>query len=354
MRKSFLIIGFILAASTSQAQLGGTRAFAFVHLDPAGRAASLGGSHITAFDGDVVAGYQNPSMLNPQHHNNVALSYTNYLADLNYGFTSYAYSFDSAGTISGSIFFMDYGTFDETDITGRKIGEFWAQDYIFQLSYGNLYPDDYRFRYGVSVKFLYSVYEKYVATAGAVDGALSYVDEDKKMVATLLLKNVGYNFIPYNDVREKLPTEVQFGFSKKLEHNPLRFSIVGHNLQQADISYVNPNLRNKIIDIETGKVQAQKISFGDKVMRHVIVGGELVFSDNFQLRIGYNHMRRQELSPENSKGMTGFSWGVGVGIKKFFFDYAMVSYFPGITTSYFSIRKNLSDFKRMPGGGTLQ
>lgn len=336
------------------AQIGGSTSFSFVHLDPVARTASLGGSHITAFDKDVVSGYMNPSMLNPQHHNNASLSYTNYLTDINYGFSSYAYSFDSAGTVAFSVFFVDYGTFDETDITGTKIGEFVAQDYIFQLSYGNLYPDDYRFRYGVSIKFLYSAYEKYVATAGAVDGAFSYVNEATKTTATLLVKNVGYNFIPFNNTRESLPAEIQFGFSKKLEHNPLRFSIVAHNLQKWDLTYSNPNRRNKEIDLETGRVKEQKVSFGGKMMRHVILGGELLLGENLALRFGYNHMRRQELAPENIKGATGFSWGVGFGIRKFYIDYAMVSYFPGITTSFFSVRKNLSDFRKMPGGMTLQ
>lgn len=352
--RSLVLLVFCLQGIPSFSQLGGSTTFSFVHLDPSARTASLGGSHITAFDKDVVSGYMNPSMLNTSHHNNLTLSYTNYLADLNYGFTSYAYSFDSAGTVSGSVFFIDYGTFQETDVTGQNIGEFGAQDYIFQISYGNLYPDDYRFRYGVSLKFLYSAYEKYVATAGAIDGSISYVDEKNKSTATLLVKNVGYNFIPYTDKREKLPAEIQIGYSKKLEHNPLRFSIVAHNLQKWDITYINPNLRNKEIDLETGLAKEQKVSFGGKLVRHFIVGGEFILSDNLQLRFGYNHMRRQELSPETIKGATGFSWGVGFGIRKFYVDYAMISYFPGITTSFFSIRKNLSDFKKMPGGMTLQ
>jgi len=346
LKAIILSLLFMLCWQTAFSQLGGTRSFSFTEIMPTARFAALGGAGFAIYDQDVTNSYLNPSMHNPGMHNHVALSYTNYLADLNKGYTGYAYDIDSFGTLSGHVVFLDYGTFEETDETGTRIGFFWAQDYIFQVGFGRKFRDDPRFSYGLSFKFLYSVYEKYVATAGAFDGALSYVNEDKKQVVTAMFRNLGYNFIPYNDVREDLPFDIRLAYSKKLEHNPLRFCAVVHNLQQPDISYVNPNKRNKEIDLQTGEVKNEQISFGNKVLRHVTLGGELVFSDNFQLRIGYNFQRRFELGPEFRKGATGFSWGAGVGIKKFKFDYAMVTYFPGISASYFTVSKNLQDFRR--------
>ena len=345
-RAILFAIAFCTISFSVSAQIGGTRSFAFVDIHPTARFASLAGSANTIYDKDITNSYLNPSMHNPSMHNNVSLGYTNYLADINTGYAGYAYSPDSVGTFSGHIVFLDYGTFDETDVTGAKTGLFWAQDYIFQIGYGRKFKDDPRFSYGVSFKFLYSVYEAYVATAGAFDGALSYVDEDKKLAVTAMFRNLGYNFIPYDEVREKLPFDIRLGYSKKLEHNPLRFNIVVHDLQKLDISYVNPNKRNKEIDLQTGTVKSEEISFGDKVMRHFNFGGELYFSDNFQLRLGFNYQRRIELGPETIKGFTGFAWGVGFGVMKFKVDYAMVGYFPGINTQYFTISKNLSDFKR--------
>lgn len=341
-----IIIG-ILTTNQAVAQLGGTRSFNFTEIMPTARFAALAGAGFAIHDQDVTTAYLNPSMHNPGMHNHTTLSYTNYLADLNKGYAGYAYNIDSFGTLSGHVVFMDYGTFEETDVTGTRIGFFWAQDYIFQVGFGRKFRDDPRFSYGLSFKFLYSVYEKYVATAGAFDGALSYVNEEKKQVVSAMFRNLGYNFIPYNEVREDLPFDIRLAYSKKLEHNPLRFCVVAHNLQQPDISFVNPNKRNKEIDLQTGQVKSEQISFGNKVLRHFTLGGELVFSENFQLRLGYNFQRRFELGPETRKGATGFSWGAGVGIKKFKFDYAMVTYFPGISASYFTISKNLQDFKRV-------
>ena len=91
-----------------------------------------------------------------------------------------------------------------------------------------------------------------------------------------------------------------------------------------------------------GQVKNQQIGFADKAMRHVIFNTELVFSDNFQLRFGYNHQRRAELSPEERRAMTGLSWGVGIGIKKFYLSYASAGFFPGINTNYFTVYRDLS------------
>lgn len=344
MRTTGLIL-FLLIAVNANAQLGGSRAFSFLNMDYTARNAGLGGQQIIENNNDLGAAFLNPAELKPSMHDYGVLSYTNYLTDINYGFTSYAWALDSDRVFNASIFYLDYGKFDRTDISGFKKGTFSARDYIFQTSFSDKLKDYPNLRYGTTFKFAYSQYEAFIATAFAIDGAISYVNEEKRMTGTLLVKNLGYNAIPYYETREDLPFEIQAAFSKKLEHNPLRFSIVLHNLQKFDISYVNVNSRNKEIDLETGEVKTAEISFGDKMMRHVIVGGELVFSKNFQIRIGYNHQRRRELAPENNQAMAGFSWGLGVGIKRFKFDYSMASYFPGINSQTFTITKNINDFR---------
>jgi hypothetical protein len=343
MRKIALVFIILSTFYSAQAQIGGNQGFAFLSLDPSARIASMGGNTIAINDKDLSLAYLNPSLLKPEMSNHAILGYGNYLADINHGFFSYARHYDSIGTFSASAMYINYGDFDETDETGAKIGTFSANDYNFQLGYGNAYK---KFTYGANVKFMYSQYERYIATGAAVDLAGAWHQPEKKITATVLIKNMGYNLIPFRTVRVAVPFEIQAGISKKLEHNPLRISIVAHNLQKWDLSYVNTNRRNKEIDLETGEEKYPKIGFGDKLMRHIIIGGEMVFSDNFQLRFGYNYQRRKELSPENRRLVTGFSWGVGIGIKKFYFSYGSSSYFPGIAANYFSVSKNLDDFKK--------
>ena len=340
---SLLILIIAIAAS---AQIGGTSAFTFALIENSAKHTALGGISITNTDADPSSGFQNPALINHEMHKSISLSYANQVADLNYGFLSYSHSWDTASSFLFSMGFYDYGKFTRTDAAGDIIGEFTADDYNFQIGWSKKYND--KITYGVNGKFLYSVYEAYVSTAGAIDLGVSYNDPKELVTAAVLIKNLGYQFIRYGDdsPREPLPFDVQASVSKKLEHNPLRFSLTLHNLHRWNNSYVNVNARNKEIDLETGVVKNQTLNFGEKAMRHVIFNTEFVFSKNFQLRMGYNHQRRAELGPENRRATTGFSWGVGIGVKKLMINYGSAGYFPGIASNYFSVSRDLSSINR--------
>ncbi|MCB9250930.1 MAG: type IX secretion system protein PorQ [Flavobacteriales bacterium] len=344
-RKFLFISVYLLSQSNLFAQIGGTRTYPFLNLDHSARVAAAGGSLITIRDNDISLAYQNPALLNKKMHNHATLSYLNYLAGINMGFGGYARHFDSLGTFSANVFFVDYGKIQGYDEDGNSTRPFTAQDYNFQIGYGNHWKD--KFYYGLNFNFIYSALEAYVSTAGAFNLGGIYFDDEKQFSATLLVKNLGVQFIPYRDGhREDLPLDIQLGISKKLKFNPLRFSIIAHDLQTWDISYVNPNKRNKTIDLATQKEKVEKIPVPEKIMRHLNFTGELLFSDNFNMILGYNYQRRKELSPEQRKVVTGFSWGLTFNLLKYRFTYGMASFYPGQPTFNFSVLKNLNDFRR--------
>lgn len=345
--QKILILGLLILSSLSTyAQVGGSQAFVFATLDNSARHAALGGPIISTIGSDPALGYQNPALINPSMHNHVNLTYANYLADINNGFASYARHWDSIGTFTATIGYFDYGTFERTNETGQITGEFDAADYNVQIGYSRAWREN--FRIGANVKFLYSQYEAYISTAAAADIGGVYFNEEKRFTAGLVIQNLGSQLIRYsvNEVYEPIPFDIKASFSKKLEHNPLRFTITAHDLHRWDISYVNTNRKNQEIDLETGTIKNQEVGFGGKLMWHMNVGAELIFGPNLTLGFGYNHQRRVELSPEERRAVTGFSWGLTAGIKRFQVSYGMASYFPGISTSYFSLSKNLSHFSK--------
>ncbi len=345
MRNLPLIV-LVLTCFVAKAQIGGTSAFTFSLVENSARHTALGGYSLANTSSHPAAGFQNPALINASMHNSASLSYANHVADLNYGFGSYSRSFDSLGSFLFSIGYYDYGTFIRTDAAGDILGDFTADDYNFQVGYSRKFNN--KVSYGANFKFLYSVLEAYVSTAGAFDFGASYMDSSNLLSAGFLIKNLGYQFIRYDDnsPREPLPFDIQASISKKLEHNPLRFTLVLHNLHRWNNSYINVNARNKEIDLESGEVRNQELGFGEKAMRHVVFNVEFVFSERFQLRSGYNHQRRAELGPENRKATTGFSWGFDIGIKKLQVGYGSAGFFPGIATNYFTVSRDLTSFKK--------
>ena len=81
--------------------------------------------------------------------------------------------------------------------------------------------------------------------------------------------------------------------------------------------------------------------FGDELMRHIVIGGELLLSKNFSLRVGYNYRRRQEMKVESKVSTVGFSWGFGFRVSRFTFNYARSAYHLVGSPNYITISTHL-------------
>jgi len=78
------------------------------------------------------------------------------------------------------------------------------------------------------------------------------------------------------------------------------------------------------------------------VFRRLIFGTELLLSDNFQLRFGYNHLLRKELKQEATSGGAGFSFGLMLKVKRFEFSYARALYHSAGGSNTIQLTTNLS------------
>jgi hypothetical protein len=345
MKKLLLCLALYLSLNHVQAQVGGQGIYRFLNLHPSARVAALGGTHISVVDNDINLALQNPSLLNSSMHKQATFNTVNYFSDISSGYIAYAHHADSLKTtFSAGLQYINYGVFQGATAQGVPTGTFRAGDYNLHVSAARQWGK--YFRYGAALKFIYSTYEQYTSLGIATDVAVTYHNEEKLFTAALVARNLGYQLTTYNGTRENLPFEVQLGLSKKLKHMPMRFSLVAHNLQKFDLTYNNPNRPGQQIDLETGLPVEEKITFGDKVMRHMIIGGELLLSKNFNIRFGYNHLRRKEMTIEGKRGLVGFAWGFGLRLNRFHVSYGSSSFYVGQNTNHFSITTNLNSFKR--------
>lgn len=319
----FLLLFF--SGVTAFSQNGMNRVFSFLELSNSSRLTALGGNMMSVHDNDVSLALSNPSYISDSLHNNLALNYTNYFSGINYGFVTYSHTHEKIGSFAATIQYLNYGSFQETDIYGNILGEFTAYDMAIVLGWGReLHPG---FTLGANAKFIYSDFYDANSTGLAVDIAGSYYNDDKYFSTTLIVRNAGRQIVPYtNGNIEPLPFDVQLGVSKRLLHVPLRFSFLAHHLHKWDIRYQDAS--DIVIDPLTGEIiQENKMAaFSDKLMRHVVFGAELVPSRSLSLRVGYNYQRRQELAVSSRLSTVGFSWGFGFRIKKLYFSYSRSAY----------------------------
>jgi len=344
-KKQILLSAFLILITFSlHAQLGGRYAFSFLEQPISARLAALGGNQASINDNDLNVGFVNPSFINPGMDNMLALNYVNYFAGSNFASVSYANTFNKAGSFMGTIQFMDYGKFDYADEAGNTGGTFGASDFAMTIGWGRQL--DSLFSIGAAAKLIYSFYEGYNSFGFAVDVAGTY-ESKTGWTMSIIARNMGMQVTTYTSgVRDPLPFNLQYAISKRLAHVPFRFSVIYDHIEKWDLTYDDPANPAGGTDPITGEPIEQSgiAKFGDQLIRHFIIGGEVYIGKNLVLRGGYNFRRRAEMKMVSKPGMVGFSWGLGVRISKFKINYSRSTHHLIGSPNYLTLTVDINAF----------
>ncbi len=287
------------------AQTGGDNIYEFLNLTHSGLVSSTGGSNVSLYTDNLNLAYHNPALLNAKMNKNIALNYVNYFAGVNYGLAMYSQSFAGIGNFAAGLTYLNYGSFIEADASGIITGSFSASEYALSLIYSR--EIDTLFSVGINFKPVLSHLEKYTSFGFAFDLGAGYRNRSGLFSAGLVIRNAGLQVTSYaGEERQKLPFEIQAGVSQKLAYAPLRFSLTLRHLEKFDLTY-------QYNDTASAKMNfLQSSEFLENMMRHVVVGIELIPHKNFYLSTGFNYQRRRELQVESKLSTVGFSWGFGI------------------------------------------
>ena len=345
-RFALIFFSLLVLPMLTLAQVGGTHTFAFLDLTNSARIASLGGKMVPVYDDDLNLPYFNPALLNPQMDNHLVLNYVNYFADINYGYVSYAHSYPEIGTFAAGIHYINYGSFIAANETGVITGSFKASEYALNLMYSR--ELDSSFTVAANLKPIYSSLENYQSSGLATDLGLTYHSRDHRFVASVVFRNIGFQFKSYyNSQQEPLPLEIEVGVSQRLQFAPFRFMLTLQQMQKPDLTYTKPENQQKLDPVTGQPIQDGELSvLSDKVLRHMIFGLEFIPIKSFYFRAGLNYERRKELMIDTKPGMVGFSWGFGIKISKFQLSYGRAAYHLAGASNLFSIDVNLSELIR--------
>jgi hypothetical protein len=325
---------------TIYAQVGGKSVYQFLNLVTSPRQAALGGKTITIFDSDVNQAHFNPATINPEMDNKLSLNYGSYYGDVTYGTAAYAYTYDRhLQTFHAGVNYVNYGKFDGYDENGQPTASFSGSD--IALSFGYAYNIPYsNFYVGANAKLISSTLESYNSFGAAVDLGALFIDEPNDVNWALVIRNIGTQITPYAETREKLPLEVLIGVSQLMENVPIRWHLTLENMQQWQVAFSNPNRAQGSLD---GGSSAEKISIFNNALRHIVVGAELFPDKGFNIRIGYNFRRAEELRILEQRNFSGISVGFGLKIRKLKFNYSYSRYTLAANTSLFGLTIDFSD-----------
>lgn len=352
MNRYFCYFILSLASIILQAKEAGEYTYDFLTLTSSARVAALGGEQISIYDNDLNLVLHNPSLLNGSMSNHIVFNYVPYIADIKYGYFSYARTLDKIGNLGVGIHYIDYGNFIAADSYGNKTGDFSAREYSVNFYYSRPVFDSL-IQIGGTLKYINSYLETYRSWGLALDAGITYYSNNKLFVAALVMKNLGTQVTKYYDAadRESLPFEIQLGLSQKLEHAPFRLSVTFRNLETPNLRYTTAADKEKADEINkfTGETKKEdKVSdFTTNFLKHTIFGLEIIPSKYFTVDFGYNYRRRQEFKIEDDRpGFIGFSWGLNLYLKNITVSYGRARYHYAGVPNFISIGINLDGFKK--------
>jgi hypothetical protein len=336
MFKLFVTLLFLPIVSFGQYNLG-TTTFQFLNAASSARNAGSGNGLISVYDNDLGLALDNPALLNEKMNGQVQYSFGKYPAGVTYGNVNYALH-TKLGTFAPSIRYFSMGQFVETDEIGNAIGTFSGAEYAIGTSYSRKINEVMSI--GASVSLLGSHMYRYSAfgLTGSFSGILLH--PNKQLCATFLVKNAGILLKDFtSDSHSKLPLDVQAGLSYKLKHAPFRFGLQGYQLNKLNNVYLDP-LAVPTYDPLTGD------TVGTKIAHHVNFQVELYASKSFQLRGGFNFMRRQQMKLIDHPGLAGFSMGMSLKLKKFNLDYGVQFYSKAGSVHSLGLNTSIQNWKK--------
>jgi len=307
---SLLSVLLLFLPCYSMAQGTNSEIFRFLNQPTNARMAALGGNHPAMLKGDVSSMHANPAYMSISQNNDLALSYLSFLSDVNFAFAHWVHQVDNLGMAAASVRYVGFGDFQRTNEAGDVTGNFNAGEISIALGLGRKFRDN--FHYGASIDFIHSNLDTFNSTALAFSAGALFINDSGTTTAGISFKNAGIQLSTFNDKREDLPFDVSLGASHKLDHTPVRFLLTLQRLDEWDLEVADDG--------------GDDPSFFKNAIRHVIIGSELLLSENLHFRIGYNQFLHDNLSTSNRLDTAGMSFGLGININKFSFDISRSSF----------------------------
>ncbi|MEK7249186.1 MAG: type IX secretion system protein PorQ [Bacteroidota bacterium] len=297
--KSYVKLLFVLCVlSCATAFAGSNSTYDFLRADVSARAGALAGSYVTIMN-DATSIFYNPAGLSTLEKPAGSLGFFKHLLDINSGYVTYSQPYEDLGYFGIGVLYVNYGSFDETDDLGNKLGStFSASDLALSLGYANTIEEN--LYWGANAKFIYSSIAGTTSTGLAADLGILYNIPDSRVTIGASLRNLGGQLSSYLSTKENLPLDFVVGASVVPKGIPLLLNLNFHKLND---------------DVKT---------FGER-FKAFSVGGEFTLSKVLQARVGYNNEQRQELKTGTSAGLAGFSGGIGITVQDYKVDYALSS-----------------------------
>lgn len=289
MRRTVLLCLLSVFTLWAKAQDSET-AFNFLRLPVSAHVAALGGDNVSIDEDDASLVFHNPALINNVTDRTMNLNMMTYMQGTLTGSASYTRALGERSTWGIQGRFITFGEMKQTTYDHQETGTFRANDFALGGTFA--YGLSEHLSGGITAKWAASYIGNYNSMAVAVDLGLHYFDEASQWGIGAVARNLGGQIKAYEDDFERIPLDLQLGVTKRLIGSPLRFS--------ATLVRLN--------DWEYG------------IGKHVVLGADLLLTDQFYVAAGYNGMRASEMKinagEDTSSHGAGLSLGAGMSLER--------------------------------------
>ncbi len=307
-----------------------TSVFNFLNLPTSSHATALGGKNISLVEDDISLAFHNPALLVGVSDKTIGLNFMSFMKGSKSGSASYTQHIGERGSWGAGAQFVGYGSMKGTSAEGEILGDMSALDMALSGTYSYMLGEYWSG--GATGKFIYSKYGEFTSCALAVDLGVNYFLEEKDFSLSAVARNIGGQVKAFGDHHERLPFDMEVGFTKGLGHAPIKIS-----LTMMDLTRWNSN------DYYSA---GKKTSAGRIFTNHFNLGVDITPADLFYIAAGFNFRRAYEMKAAGSSRAAGLSFGAGLNLSRFKLGLAYGKYHVGAPTLAFSLSYSLHKNKK--------
>lgn len=299
MKKIFFALIILFSFLELRGQESQTE-YNFLRLPVSAHAAALGGENITIIEDDPSLMFSNPALASSVSDMTIGLNYMNYMSGANYMGASFTKIVKERATLGVGVQYMNYGTMREFTEEHVEVGTFKASEIAVQGIFS--YELARNIVGGITAKFINTTIGNYNSMAVGIDLGVNWYDGEHGWSVSAVAKNLGGQIKAYEEDFGKMPFDLQVGVSRTLEALPLRLSLTLADLTHYDYKLIN----------------------------HVNLGAEILFSESIWLGVGYNLRKKNEMAIGSGTDAAaygaGFSVGGGINLERFKLNLAYGKY----------------------------
>lgn len=315
------VLGFPCA---SFAQIGGTQVYSFVQQSVSATENALGKTAIVMPAGGVALALKNPALLDSSFSRQASITWGNMFVLQTGGMSianiAYAHSLRPKLTLVGGITSVIYGAFNGYDEQANSTSYFFASDNALYagLSYHFL-PNFYA---GATLKPVLSFLETYSSTGILADFAFRYQSTDTLTNAAIVVRNAGSQISTYTGNYENVPFGVDAAVRRKMKYAPFALALAYSDLQTFAVSHSND-------------------SFMENLVKHISISADVHMLKYFDVMLGYNFRKMQDLTWENGRKAVGLSLGATFNRPNWKLSYGWAKQHAAGGTHFFTFSTNM-------------